>query len=82
MVILSQLDQCQEMRGLITTLNKQGAMFVPVSAPIVYVQSSDIKDEHLGEIRPGHANYETYDKWLNITVTEGYAHMVQRPSNT
>jgi len=82
MVILSQLDQSQEMRGLITTLNKQGAMFVPVSAPIVYVQSSDITDNQLGEICPGHANYETYEKWLNITVSDGYAHMVQPPART
>ena len=33
MVLVSQIDQEGEMRGLITTLNKQRAMFVPVSAP-------------------------------------------------
>ena len=82
MVVLSQLDHAQEMRGLITTLNKQGAMFKPVSAPIVYVQRPDITDDQLGEIGPRHANYEMYDKWLSITVTEGYAHMVQRTTNT
>ena len=75
MVILSQLDQSNEMRGLITTLNKQGAMFVPVSAPIVYVQSSDIDASRLGEITPGHVKYTYYAKLLEVTLNEGYAHM-------
>lgn len=80
MVMLSQLDQSNEMRGLITTLNKQGAMYVPVSAPIVYVQSANISDTQLGEIRSGHDYYETYDKLIRVTVNERYAHMVPWPS--
>jgi len=82
MVVLSQLDQSQEMRGLITTLNKQGAMFVPVSAPIVYVMTEKIQESQLGEIGPEHPSYAAYDTLLRITVDEGYAHMVQRtPTN-
>lgn len=77
MVILSQLDQAREMRGLITTLNKQGAMFVPVSAPIVYAQNATLDEAVLGEISPGHACYEDYDRQLRVTVDERYARMVQ-----
>lgn len=76
MVILSQLDQAKQMRGLITTLNKQGAMFVPVSAPIVYVQSAALPPEDLGEISPAHPVYERYHTLLQATLNERYAHMV------
>lgn len=81
MVVLSQLDQAEEMRGLITTLNKQGAMFVPVAAPIVYKKQDAIADGDLGEIRPGHAQYDRYKTLLHITVDDRYAHVVSlKPS--
>ncbi len=50
MVLVSQIDQGGEMRGLITTLNKQRAMFVPVSAPIVYIKQAEFKPAALGEM--------------------------------
>lgn len=77
MVILSQLDQSKEMRGLITTLNKQGAMFVPVSAPIVYVMADTISDDQIGEINPDHPHHKAYDRLLRVTLNQGYAHMVR-----
>lgn len=76
MVVLSQLDQAEEMRGLITTLNKQGAMFVPVAAPIVYKMQNEISDTDLGEIRPDHRQYQTYESLLRVTVDDRYAHLV------
>lgn len=76
MVVLSQLDQSGEMRGLITTLNKQGAMFVPVAAPIVYVQKETIEENDLGEIEPAHRCYQDYNQLLQVTLTERYANMV------
>lgn len=76
MVLVSQLDQADEMRGLITTLNKQKAMFLPVSAPIVYVKRQDIKSSMLGEIFPGHAHYDDYRSLLETMVEEGYARLV------
>ena len=76
MVIVSQLDTQGEMRGIITTLNKQGRIFVPVAAPIAYIQRSDVKDTALGEIAPGAADYAAYQAILTETMNEGYAKLV------
>ncbi|MDX2307437.1 MAG: helix-turn-helix transcriptional regulator [Hyphomicrobium sp.] len=76
MVVVSQLDTQGEMRGLITTLNKQGRFFVPVSAPIVYMLRVDFKDTPLGEIGPGSAAHEVYTQILDQTVADGYAKLV------
>lgn len=76
MVLVSQIDQSGEMRGLITTLNKQRASFIPVSAPIVYAQRRDFATIALGEIKPGHAAYEAYRALLDATTSEGYARLV------
>lgn len=78
MVLVSQLDQALQMRGLITTLNKQGAMFVPVSAPIVYSQMPEVDTDALGELTPAHDSYEGYDELLKLTLSEGYAHLVSK----
>ena len=53
MVMVSQLDPTGQMRGLITTLNKQRASFVPVSAPIVYVKRDDFRRCSAWEIGAG-----------------------------
>jgi hypothetical protein len=77
MVLISQIDRSGEMRGLITTLNKQrGAMFVPVSAPIVYVKTEEFRPAALGEIKAGSRSYADYKKLLDATVGEGYARLV------
>ena len=75
MVVVSQLDQGCEMRGLITTLNKQGRYFVPVSSPIAYLKRSDFKTATLGEVPAGHAAYEDYKRILDETIAEGYARL-------
>jgi len=76
MVIVSQLDTQGEMRGIITTLNKQGRIFVPVAAPIAYIQRSDVKDTALGEIAPGAAEFAAYQAILTETMVEGYVKLV------
>lgn len=76
MVLVSQIDQEGEMRGLITTLNKQRAMFLPVAAPIVYIKRSDFKGTTLGEIPEKSADYKTFKSLLETTVEEGYARLV------
>jgi hypothetical protein len=75
MVVVSQLDQAGEMRGLITTLNKQGRFFVPVSAPIAYLKRSDFKGASLGEVPASHASYTDYKRILDETLAEGYARL-------
>lgn len=76
MVVVSQIDASGEMRGLITTLNKQKRLFVPVSTPIVYSKRSDFKGLMLGEISPGNTDYAGYKAVLDETVAEGYARLV------
>ncbi len=76
MVMVSQLDQRGFMRGLITTLNKQGAVNVPVSAPIVYMRQDTFSSDGFGVIDKQNASYATYKKMLDDTVAEGYAKVV------
>jgi hypothetical protein len=76
MVLVTQIDQAGEMRGLITTLNKQRAMFVPVSAPIVYAKRQDFKGTALGEITAKSPDYKAYKSFLDATIDEGYARLV------
>jgi DNA-binding Xre family transcriptional regulator len=75
-VVVSQLDQSGHMRGLITTLNKARAQFVPVSAPIVYVKQADVGPDDCGEIAAGHPAFEAYRRLINETVEQGYAKLV------
>lgn len=75
MIVVSQLDQACEMRGLITTLNKQGRYFVPVSSPIAYLKRTDFKTTTLGEIPVDHAAYRDYKRVLDETIADGYAHL-------
>lgn len=76
MVMVSQIDQAGYMRGLITTLHRQGAMLVPVSAPIAYVKRPDLSADDCGEISSKHPRHEEYQAILNETVSDGYARVV------
>ena len=75
MVVVSQLDRFNEMRGLITTLHKHGAMLVPVATPIVYVKREDFSGA-FGEITDKTPAYKEYKKALEETVSDGYARLV------
>jgi hypothetical protein len=76
MVVVSQLDRFGQMRGLITTLNKQRAMLVPVSAPIIYRKITDFSSVALGEIGGKDAAFANYKTLLDEAVAEGYARLV------
>jgi transcriptional regulator with XRE-family HTH domain len=76
MVMVSQLDIAGQMRGLITTLHKQRALFVPVSAPIVYVKSDDFTNIALGEVGREQAGYAAYKQLLEETIEQGYARLI------
>jgi len=76
MVMVSQLDLAGQMRGLVTTLHKQRALFMPVSAPIVYTKREDFGQLTLGEIgrdQPAHSGYQAM---LNETIEQGYARLI------
>lgn len=75
MIIVSQVDRFGEMRGIVTTLHKNGAMLVPVATPIVYARREDFSGV-LGEITPKSPLYDGYKKTLDETVAEGYARLV------
>lgn len=76
MVVVSQVDRFGEMRGIITTIHKHGAMLVPVATPIVYAKR-DSFDGGLGDIPPTHASYDGYKKLLDETTAQGYARLVK-----
>ena len=76
MIVVSQLDQDGLMRGLITTLNKQRATYVPVATPIVYAKREGLAAGDLGAIAPGHAAHGAYAALLSGTINEGYARLV------
>jgi DNA-binding Xre family transcriptional regulator len=76
MIVVSQIDRDGMMRGLITTLNKQRATYVPVSTAIVFVKREAITPADLGDIVPGHARHGAYATLLAETTGEGYARLV------
>ena len=76
MILVSQIDQSGEMRGIITTLNKQRAMYVPVSSPIVYVKRQEFKSTALGELTPKSTGYDQLKALLETSLEEGYARLV------
>src|SRR5215470_4106775 len=76
MVLVSQLDTAGTMRGLITTLSKQHAVLIPVSAPIVFLKRDGFAGVALGEIGPGQPGHETYKRLLEETMQQGYARLV------
>ena len=73
---MSQLGPAGQMRGLVTTLAKQRAQLVPVSAPIVYLKRDDFAGCGLGEIGAGDASHREYSQLLEETVEQGYARLV------
>lgn len=76
MVIVSQIDRAGEMRGLITTLNKQRATFTPVATPIVYCRKDTFATDDLGEVADGHAHFTRYSALIKDTTEQGYARLV------
>lgn len=76
MVMVSQLDPAGCMRGLVTTLSKQRAQLMPVSAPIVYVKRDDFAGTALGEIPAGATGHREYQQLLDETVEQGYARLI------
>jgi len=74
MVMVSQLGPTGQMLGLITTLHKQRAAFVPVSAPIAYIKGDDFKDLPLGEVPESQAG--DYRRILGETMEQGYARLL------
>ena len=78
MILVSQVDRTGAMRGLITTLNKQGAMLMPVSCPIVYKRQDAFASGSLGQIPPDHPDHGRYRTLLEETITDGYAKVVER----
>jgi len=75
MVVVSQVDRFGEMRGIITTLHKHGAMLVPVATPIVYAKREEFAGA-FGEISEKGPSYKAYKKMLDETVSDGYARLV------
>lgn len=75
-IVVSQLDREGKMRGLITTLNKRGAMLLPVSAPIVYVKCETVGANEIGEIPPSHALNAGYRRTIAETLDQGYARLI------
>ncbi|KUO56351.1 MAG: DNA-binding protein [Alphaproteobacteria bacterium BRH_c36] len=76
MVMVSQLDQSAHMRGLITTLNKQGAMLIPVATPIVFAKRDDIAANEVGEIAPAHRAHAACKALIEETTRDGYAKLI------
>jgi hypothetical protein len=58
------------MRGLITTISKQRAQLVPVSAPIVYAKREDFCRRGLA-ISAGDAGHREYQQPIDETVEQG-----------
>jgi transcriptional regulator with XRE-family HTH domain len=76
MIVVSQLDATGHMRGLITTLHKQRAALVPVSAPIVYAKRDDFGDVALGELAADHPSHRIYRQLLDEALEQGYARLM------
>jgi len=76
MVMVSQLGPAGQMRGLITTLHKQRATFVPVSAPIVYVKRDDFAGLEMGEVPAPRAAAIGYREIVGEVTDQGYARLL------
>lgn len=76
MVVVSQLDMTGRMRGIITTLNKQKAVLVPVAAPIVYVRRDTFEPTAFGQIASGDPHHAEYAEMLDETTSQGYARLI------
>jgi hypothetical protein len=76
MIVVSQVDRFGEMRGIITTIHKHGAVLVPVATPIVYAKRDEF-DGNLGDITAAHPLYAQYKKMLEDTMGDGYAKLIE-----
>lgn len=76
MIVVSQLDERNIMRGLVTTLAKKGASIAPASAPIIYQRLTDPAAAEFGEITPGHLAFADYRSKLRECIDEGYCSVV------
>jgi len=76
MIVVSQLDRAGEMRGIITTINKQRATMTPVATAILYARRENFDADAFGEITPKNRVYDEYKRLLDETVAEGYARLV------
>jgi DNA-binding Xre family transcriptional regulator len=76
MIVVSQLDRAGEMRGIITTLNKQRATFIPVATPILYARRESFDAGAFGEITAKNPHHAEYKRLLDETVAEGYARLI------
>jgi hypothetical protein len=75
MVVVSQVDRFGEMRGIITTIYKHGAMLQPVATPIVYARREAFSGA-FGEVTKDSASYAEYRRLLDDTTAQGYARLV------
>ncbi|MEM7777622.1 MAG: helix-turn-helix transcriptional regulator [Pseudomonadota bacterium] len=76
MIIVSQLDQHEVMRGLITTVSRNGATVIPVSAPIIYMKKETFLPSDFGEIHQDNPAFATYRKQLDEATQHGFARLV------
>ncbi|MFY0610133.1 MAG: helix-turn-helix transcriptional regulator [Hyphomicrobiaceae bacterium] len=76
MIVVSQLDQTNVMRGLVTTLAKKGVAIAPASAPIIYQRIEEPEAAAFGEISPDHAAFAGYQSALRQSLEDGYCSIV------
>ncbi|MBU2534377.1 MAG: helix-turn-helix domain-containing protein [Alphaproteobacteria bacterium] len=76
MIVVSQLDQTKQMRGIITTLSKNGATIAPVSAPIVYLRLDEPAAATFGEITEQDEAFAGYRERLATCLADGYVSLV------
>jgi len=76
MIVVSQLDRAGEMRGIITTLNKQRATFIPVATAIIYARRESFTEDEFGELTASNKAYAGYKRLLDETIEQGYARLV------
>jgi len=76
MIVLSQLDQVNTMRGLVTTFAKQGASISPVSAPILYQRITDPDAAVFGELTARNEAFGNYRELLQQCLKDGYCNLV------
>jgi len=80
MIVVSQIDQQGAMRGILTTLHKNRAHFVPVATPVLYLKQSAFDGIQLGDVRVGMPSYDDYRRLLSEATEQGYARLVSMPA--
>ena len=76
MIVVSQLDQTNTMRGIVTTLAKKGPTIAPASAPILYQRLDRPDAAAFGEINAEHEAFNDYHARLRECVDDGYCNVV------